>query len=148
MLLCCPTAGRADSADVTVPVSVAFQVTDISATTTGDPNPARVSFTDAVLAAGNGLTISVKANAADFTTPGSGTAIPASKLSWIIAGASNGSGSPGTLDSGAFTTVYQGNADATSGYVDLGWRLAAPPAGVRAGNHTLTITWKFESIGL
>jgi hypothetical protein len=129
-------------------MDITFQVTDISVTTPGSPNPARVSFTDGVLALGNRLQISVSANAANFTTPGSGTAIPVGKLSWTIAGASNGTGSPGTLSFGAFTTVFQSNVDAINGYADLGWRLAPPPAGIRAGNHTLTITWKFESIGL
>jgi hypothetical protein len=34
----------------------------------------------------------------------------------------------------------------TSGHVDLGWTLAAPGSGIRAGNHHLTIRWKVESI--
>ena len=34
----------------------------------------------------------------------------------------------------------------TSGRVDLGWPLAAPGSGIRAGTHQLTIRWKVESI--
>ena len=34
----------------------------------------------------------------------------------------------------------------TSGHIDLGWTLAAPGSGIRAGNHQLTIRWKVESI--
>jgi len=38
--------------------------------------------------------------------------------------------------------------DPISGRVDITWKLAPPPAGIRAGSHTLSITWKLESLGL
>jgi len=52
----------------------------------------------------------------------------------------------GTLGSSSYATVFQGNRATPSGHVDLGWTLAAPGSGIRAGVHQLTIRWKIESI--
>lgn len=134
-----------ETVDVTVPISATFFVTDVSLSTTGSPNPTTVSFSNAGLSSGNALRISVQADAADFTPP-AGNAIPASKISWTTSNPQGGIGSNGTLISTAFTQLYQSNTDPTSGSVDATWTLDAPGSGIRAGNHTLTLRWKFESV--
>src|SRR5438132_13791193 len=83
---------------VSVPSAISFTVNDVSSSSTGTPNPATVSFSNAVLSPLQGLRVSVQADAAAFTPP-SGTGIPASKLSWTAVGASGGTGSNGTLSS-------------------------------------------------
>ena len=145
-LLYTAVGALAATVSVTVPSTVSFSVTDVHVATTGSPNPCQISFADGSLGTGERLQIGVKANAADFTTPGSGLAIAASKVSWTVTGAQNGTGYAGTLSFVDFTTVFQSVADPTSGSVNLVWRLAAPGGGIRAGNHALTLTWKFEAI--
>jgi hypothetical protein len=125
---------------------VSFWVTDITAPTDGAPDPTTVSFSNASLNGGSSLRISVSADSATFAVPGGGTAIPASALSWIASGAVGGAGSSGTVDSASYTQVYQSDANPSSGSVDLSWQLSALPAGVAAGDHTLTVRYRFESL--
>ncbi|MDO8682555.1 MAG: hypothetical protein Q7N50_03640 [Armatimonadota bacterium] len=147
MLVCASCVGVtfAESVDITVPTSVVFNVIDISTATTGSPNPTTVSFVNANLVSGSALRISVKANAADFISPG-GTAIAASNVSWTTGNAQGGTSFNGSLSSVGFTEVYQSNANPTSGTVDIVWSLAAQGSGIRGGDHTLAITWKLESV--
>jgi hypothetical protein len=145
--LCVPLLASADldTITVTAPTSLSFNVHDVSVATVGTPNPFTISFTSVLLVPFHSVKISVRANSSGFTPP-SGSSIPASKVSWTITGATNGSGSSGTLSSSAFTQVYLSNSLPPSGSVGLRWSLAAPGAGIRAGNHNLTVTWKFEAL--
>lgn len=134
-----------ESVSITVPMSVSFEVSDVSRSTSGTPDPTRVEFSNVALSAGKALRVSVQADAAAFTPPG-GPGIPASKVSWSNLGANGGSGWGGTLSSSSYVLVYQSDPSTTSGYIDLGWALAAPGSGIRAGGHEVTIRWKVESI--
>jgi hypothetical protein len=132
--------------NVTVPAFVSFAVTRVNVSTTGSPNPFTVSFTNANHFNKLAFRISVKAVASSFTPP-AGPSIPASNVSWSIVSAQNGTGYNGTLSSTAYTIVYQSVLEPRSGSVRLTWSLAAPGAGgLRAGNHTLTLTWRLEAV--
>jgi hypothetical protein len=139
------SAAAQETVSITVPSTLSFQVTDVSRTTSGAPNPATISFSNATLIPGRALRISVQAGSAGFTSP-SGPGIPASKVSWTNLGAGGGTGWNGTLGSSFYALVFQSDPARTSGHVDLGWTLAAPGSGIRAGDHQLTIRWKVESI--
>jgi hypothetical protein len=142
----CASAAAQETVSITVPAAVFFNVTDVSVSTNGAPSPMRVSFSNATLGS-KSLRVSVQPDVAAFTTPnGSGTSIPASKVGWTIVEQHNGVGINGTLSSSSYALVFQSNPATPDGYVDLGWTLAAPGAGIRAGNHQLTIRWKLESI--
>jgi hypothetical protein len=139
------SAGAQETVSISVPMAVGFQVTDVSRSTGGAPNVTTLSFSNANLGAGKALRVSVQSDAAAFTPPG-GAAIPASHVSWNNLGASGGIGMNGTLSSSSFALVLQSDPGRTSGHIDLGWTLAAPGSGIRAGTHQLTIRWKLESI--
>jgi hypothetical protein len=134
----------AESVKITLPASVAFAVTNVSVATTGSPNPTPVSFSVLSVTAGHALRISVKADA-DFTPP-SGTAIPASNVSWTTSAPSNGVGSNGTLSNAAYVQLFQNTLGKNNGGVSVAWTLAAPGTPLRAGNHLLTLRWKVEAI--
>ena len=134
-----------ETVTITVPMSVTFYVFDVGSSTVADENPTTIGFTGASLTAGRSLRISVKAEAADFTPPG-GDGIPESNVSWTTSGAVGGSGSNGQLSSVSYTQVFQSNADPTAGSVDVSWSLSSTGAGIQAGNHTLVIRWKLESV--
>src|SRR5439155_26022241 len=74
-----------DTVFVTLPSSLSFTVADASVNTAGNPNPTPVSFSPVVLLFGHVVRISVKAES-NFVPP-SGTAIPASKVSWTTSNA-------------------------------------------------------------
>ena len=140
-----PMAAHSESVDITLPATVSFNVRDVTATTTGSPNPTTISFIDAQLTSGKAFRISVKADAIGFTPP-SGAAIPASYVSWTTSGAAGGSGSNGTLSFDTYNQVYQSNINPVTGSVDISWNLAAADTGVHAGEHILTLRWKLESV--
>lgn len=138
---------KADSANVTLPASVSFSVSNTGLSTTGTPNPTTAEFSDAILSSGNGIRMGIQADSLNFSRPvEAGGYIPASNVSWTTSSAVNGTGFPGTLSATAFTLVFQGNADATFGSVNISWTLSAPGSNVRAGIHTLAATWKIESL--
>jgi hypothetical protein len=139
------SAAAQELVTITVPSAVSFAVTDVSRSTSGVPSPTRISFSNAILIPGRVLRISVQAGSAGFTPP-SGASIPSSNVSWTNLGATSGTGWNGSLSSSSYTLVYQSDPLRTSGHIDLGWTLAAPGSGIRAGNHQLTIRWKVESI--
>ena len=134
----------AESVKITVPAAVSFAVTRVGNNTTGTPTPTTVSFTQLTVTAGHTLRISVKADN-DFTPP-SGTAIPASKISWVTSSPSNGTGTNGTLSKTVYGQLFQSTVSKTSGSVAVTWTLGAPGAGIRSGSHVLTLRWKLESI--
>jgi hypothetical protein len=145
LCFCALQPARADLVIISIPSSVSFNVTNVGVATAGSPTQFRISFLGLVLPLFQKFSIKVRANSANFTPP-SGTGIPAANVSWTATGASGGSGVSGTLSSVTYNSVFVGNAVALLGYVDLAWSLAAPGAGIRAGNHTLTLVWKLESI--
>ena len=138
------TSAYPEQASVAVPASILFNVQSAHAST--QAGASIVSFQNATLDSGKSLRISVRAQASSMTPP-SGSAIPASKISWSVSGVTNGSGSGGTLTALDYIPVYQSAANATSGNVTLHWILAAPgTSGLRAGWHELTLEWRFDSI--
>ena len=139
------TAGAQDTVTISVPLAVSFQVADVSRSTGGTPSVSTVNFSNANLGAGKALRVSVQPDAAALTPPG-GASIPASNVSWTNLGANGGIGWNGTLNSSSYVLVYQSDPSRTSGHIDLGWTLAAPGGGIRAGSHQLMIRWKVESI--
>ena len=141
-----PAAAPTPQVNVTVPAFVSFAVTRVNVSTTGSPNPFTISFTKADHFNKLAFRISVKAVASSFTPP-AGSSIPASKVSWTIYGAQGGTGYNGTLSSTAYTIVYQSVKEPSSGSVSLTWSLGAPGAsGLRAGDHTLQLTWLLEAV--
>ncbi len=133
-----------ESVTITLPAAVNFAVSNVGVATAGTSSSPRLQFTGAALKNNRGVRASVKADG-DFVPP-SGTAIPASCVSWTTSNALNGVGSDGTLSKTAYTQLYQGNDNATSGRVDIAWQLAAPGIPLRSGAHVLTLRWKLESI--
>jgi hypothetical protein len=130
---------------ITLPSAVGFSVTDVNQATTGSPNPTSVSFTTVSLLLFHVLRVSVKADA-DFSPP-SGTAIPASRVSWTTSNASGSTGSSGTLSTASYGQVLQTNAGLIgSGGLNVTWTLSAPGTGIRAGTHTAVVRWKLESV--
>ena len=138
-------AGAQETVSISVPLAVSFPVTDVSRSTSGTPDITTISFSNANLSPGKALRVSVQSDAAAFTPPG-GSSIPVSNVSWNNLGANGGIGWNGSLHSSSFALVFQSDPGRTSGHVDLGWTLAAPGGGIRAGSHQLTLRWKVESI--
>ena len=142
------TAEVSEQAQVTVPAGVTFNVTNVAAITTA--SAASVAVDSIVLAtATKQLKISLQANAAAFTpSVALATTWSAGDVTWAAATFSNGTGASGTLSSIAFSEVSTCAADAAScSTTDLVFTLAANSNVKRSGNHTLAMTWKFESIG-
>ena len=134
----------AETVKITVPALVSFAVPNVSNNATGTPNPTTVSFSSLSVTSGHTLRISVKADN-DFTPP-SGTAIPASKVSWVTSSPSNGTGTNGTLSKTVYGQLFQSTVTKTNGSIQVIWTLGAPGVGIRSGAHTLTLRWKLESI--
>jgi hypothetical protein len=133
----------AEHVTVAVSSSENFNVVNISASAAGSP-AVTVNYSSASLTSGHRLAISVKAGSANFSTS-SGSAIPATDISWTVASASGGSGSSGTLSSSSWTQVYLSNANPTSGSVSLNFNLTAPGSGVFAVMQNLQLQWQFVS---
>ncbi len=135
----------AETADVTVPATVNFFVYDIGSSTNSSNQS--VSVTDITLDAGHALKISLQADAPDFTPPvGGATTWSVGNISWNAATWSNGSGASGTLSNTGYNEVARSDVDATScSTSNLVFTLAAKSTVSRAGEHSLSATWKFES---
>jgi len=142
------TANVSEQAQVTVPAGVTFNVTNISAATAA--SAASVTVDNIVLAsATKQLKISLQANAASFTpSVAAATTWSAGDVTWNAATFSNsGVGASGTLSSAAYGEIATCAADAAScSTTDLVFTLASKTTVKRSGNHTLAMTWKFESI--
>jgi hypothetical protein len=135
----------AESVQVTVPTSVYFNVDNVATSTSSASNPVLVTFQAASLDSGKVLRLRLRPSASVFSTQ-DGAEIPAAKLRWTIGGATGGTGFSGTADAANFVTVFQSNAQASSGTISLNLILDAPGSGVRATDHTLAIEWLFESV--
>ena len=138
-------AVTAESADVTVPAAVDFFVYGVASST--DSANQSVSVTDITLDAGHALKISLQADAPDFTPPVGGTTTwSAGNISWNAATWSNGTGASGTLSNTAYNEIARSNVNAPScSTSNLVFTLAAKSTVSRAGVHSLSATWKFES---
>ena len=139
-------ADVSEQADVTVPATIAFAVTDVSLAT---PSAAQsVSATSIVLNNGQALKISRQANSTSFTPPAGGTITwAASDVSWPAPAWTGGIGSLGTLSSAAYNTVATSTANPTElSTTALKFTLAGKSTVDRCGTHSLVTTWKFESV--
>lgn len=142
------TAVVSEQARVSVPANVSFAVTNVSNSTAA--GAVTVGVNRIVLAtATKQLRITVQAAAGTFTAPvGGATTWSASDVTWNASSWTRATGASGTLSSSSFNQVATCDPDAadcsTTGLV---FTLGAKPSVQRSGNHTLTVTWKFESIG-
>lgn len=147
------TAAVSEQARVTLPAAVTFNVTNINVSTPAPSVP--VSIQNIVLAtATKQVRIALRANASAFTAPVTGaTTWSASDVSW-----SSPNGGPnqwvnavrtnGSLNATSFTDVATCDPDVSScSSSGVTLTLAAKASVKRSGIHTLTVTWKIESIG-
>lgn len=142
------TSSVSEQARVTVPAGVTFNVVDVASSTAA--SGASVTVSNIVLAtATKQLKVSVQAAAASFTPPVAGaTTWSAGDVTWNGATWTNATGAAGTLSDSAYNAVATCDADAAScSTTGLVFTLGAKSGVKRSGNHTLNITWKFESIG-
>jgi hypothetical protein len=142
------TATVSEQARVIVPATVTFSVADIGSST--NSSAASVTVDRIVLAtATKQFKISLQAGAASFTPPVVGaTTWSATDVTWNAATWTTATASAGTLSSAAFNTVATCDANASAcSTTGLTFTLAAKTTVQRSGNHTLSVTWKFESIG-
>jgi hypothetical protein len=141
------TATVSEQAQVSVPAGVTFSVSNVGASTAA--SDASVSASSIVLAtATKKLKVSIQANAAAFTPPvGGAVTWSASDVSWNAASWTNATGASGSLSNASYNEVATCDADASGCSTSaLTFTLAAKNTVKRAGNHVLTVTWKFESI--
>jgi hypothetical protein len=139
------TATVSEQATISVPANVTFTVTNVAVTTAAASGT--ISCTNIVLNNTKALRMSLQANAAAFTPPAGGSVTwSASDVTWDVGSWGAGpTGSAGTLSSAAFGTVVQTAANAASVTGSCTFTLAAKAVD-RAGNHTLAMTWKVESL--
>lgn len=138
------TATVSEQATVSVPSNVTFAVTNINNSTNSGAQPVTVTgiVTDS---ATKRLRISLKANAASFTSPGGTPTWSASDVAWTSTW-TNATAANNTLNSASFSSVAECTADAVAcSTADLVLTLGAKTTVKRAGDHTLQVTWKFES---
>ena len=144
LLVAASTAHAQESVTVGLPGSVLFGVATQSAVT-GNPAPTSVTFSNATVAPGRVVRISVMADASAFSGS-QGSSYPASAVSWTTTNASGGIGTSGTLSSSGYTQVFQSYALTPSGGFDITWTLNTTAGTPRAGNLTLPLRWKLESV--
>jgi hypothetical protein len=141
------TATVSEQAQVSVPAGVTFNVTNVGVDTAA--SGASVSASSIVLStATKKLKVSIQANAATFSAPvGGAVTWSASDVTWNASSWTNATGASGSLSNSSYNEVATCDADAsdcsTSG---LTFTLGAKNTVKRSGNHTLSVTWKFESI--
>lgn len=142
------TATVSEQARVVVPANVTFNVTDVAASTAA--SGASVTIDRIVLAtATKQLKVSIQAAAASFTPPVVGaTTWSAGDVTWNAATWTNATGAAGTLSNSSYTAVATCDANASAcSTTGLVFTLGAKSTVQRSGSHTLSVTWKFESIG-
>ncbi|HEX7185277.1 MAG TPA: hypothetical protein VF756_25865 [Thermoanaerobaculia bacterium] len=142
------TASVSEQARVTVPAGITFNVTDVANSTAA--SSASVTVSNIVLAtATKQVKVSIQAGAASFTPSVAGaTTWSAGDVTWNAATWTNATGASGSLSNSAYSAVATCDADAAScSTTGLVFTLGAKSTVKRSGNHTLSVTWKFESIG-
>jgi hypothetical protein len=139
------TATVSEQATISVPASLTFTVTNVNVTTS--VSSGTISCTNIVLNNTKTLKMSLQANAAAFTAPTGGSVTwSASDVTWNTGSWGAGpTGSSGTLSSAAYGAVVQTAANAASLSGSFTLTLASKVVD-RAGNHTLALTWKVESL--
>jgi hypothetical protein len=137
-----------EQAQVTVPATITFNVTDI-ALDTSSAAASPVTITNIVLdTATKQLKLSVKGSGASFS--GSATPYNAADVRWTGGSWTNGTGA--ASGAGGLTTSYKEvatcDADVAScSTTDAVFTLKSNTSITQSGNQSLTMTWKFESIG-
>lgn len=142
------TGDVAEQARVTVPPGVTFDVQNIASSTAA--TAASVTVDNIALdTATKQLKISIQAGAASFTPPiALATTFSASDVTWNAASWTNATGASGTLSNSSYNEVATCDADAAACSTSaLVFTLGSKTTIKRSGNHTLSLTWKFESIG-
>jgi hypothetical protein len=142
------TAVVSDQARIYVPSTVTFNVTNIAAATVASG----VSFLadNIVLSSASAtLNVSLIGNAATFTAPLASPTWAVADVSWGLAAFTAGTSAAGTLAATPVAVFTCAAAVATCGTTgsSLVFTLAPKTTVTRSGNHTLTMTWKFASIG-
>jgi len=142
------TAVVSDQARITVPSVVTFNVTNIAAATVASG----VSFLadNIVLSSASAtLNVSLIGNAPTFTAPLASPTWAVADVSWGVAAFTAGTAVAGTLAATPVAVFTCAAAVATCGTTGstLVFTLAPKTTVTRSGNHTLTMTWKFASIG-
>jgi hypothetical protein len=136
-----------EQAQVTVPADITFAVTNITITTAA--TAAAVTITNIALATSTKqLEILIDTSAADFTPPTGGGTIAATAVTWNASTGTAWTGASGTLANGTFNQVATCTAGvAACSTTGLVFTRAAVPTIQISGLYTLTVNWKFESIG-
>ena len=142
------TANVSAQAAVVVPAGVSFAVTNVASSTASAAQS--VTITNVCLVDTQKLKISLQANSAAFTPPAGTTTWNANDVSWNAATWTNATGAAGTLSNAAYNAVATSSANpagvSTAGLTFTLAANATPNASIRNGAHTLTATWKFESV--
>ncbi|CAN5673722.1 hypothetical protein BH18ACI5_BH18ACI5_29880 [soil metagenome] len=133
-----------ETARVTVPAVIVFEVNDIGATSDAITGVTVISFDQTSLTPGRALRLSAKADG-DLTRADGGP-VPVATITWRTSAVSNGAGVNGTLSKTAFTEVYQSNILVTSGSVTVTWSVALSGTPMRAGPHQLSLRWRVDSV--
>ena len=133
-----------EAARISVPSVILFEVHDPRSTTEAVTGSTTISFADAVIASDRVLRISVKADGE--LTRSDGAPVTAATISWRTSGAVNGVGLNGALSKNAYTQMFQGNAAARSGSVNVTWSITFAGMAVRAGTHQVALRWRIDSI--
>jgi hypothetical protein len=136
-----------EQGQVSVPPAITFNVADVSVDTASAAATAVTVSGIALATATKQLRLSVKAAGATFT--GSSTPFNASDIHWTGGSWTNGTGA---ASGGGLSTSYQevGTCDAnvaSCGTADAVFSLKANTSVRHSGSQSLTMTWKFESIG-
>jgi hypothetical protein len=138
------TATVSEQADISVPANVAFAVTNKSAAAVSTAQT--VTLSNIVLSsASKTLRMSVS-SPASFTAP-AGATYAAGDVSWNASTFTSGTGIAGTLAATDVVLATCVAAVTTCGTTNLVFTLAPNATVVHSGNHTLVMTWKFESMG-
>jgi hypothetical protein len=136
LALSTPALGQ-EQVRVQTPESVVFPVTDLRAKTAAPLT--LLSFDHARLAPGSRLRISVRAEGLDL-----GTGAPA-RISYA-AHARGGIAFSASLRDTEFTPVFESDPLTLSGTVEIAWTLEPTGRFDRAGNHSVSLRWKVESV--
>ncbi len=129
---------RQDRVSLQVPEAVAFRVTDQRTKTESPSSPCdlRSRPTGARAPA---------ANQRAGGEPGPGRPPKESRITFA-AHAGGGTAFSGSLRDTDYTPIFEGDALASSGRVEVAWTLEAAGDLKRAGNHAVTLRWKVEAI--
>jgi hypothetical protein len=135
----------AQNVTITLPTTNTFNVQNVQLST--GATRTTITWSSSGSFSGTHFRISVKADTANFTAPATGrTAIPATDVSWTIVSATNGTGINGTMNSSAYTVLYNAGNGKKSGTVVVDWNLAAPGTNHRSGNHQLSLHWRLDAV--